>query len=161
MKIAVFLPNWVGDCVMATPALRTLRRELPDARLIGVAKPYLIPLLAGTTWLDRVVPWEHRGRGRLGRTWRVIKDLRAERLDVLLLLRASLHTGLVARLSGARYTIGYARRGLQWLLTNAVSPLHHGRGSPPVSAVSRFRSSLARGSSLSTMRHTLARGRSG
>jgi heptosyltransferase-2 len=138
VRIGVLLPNWVGDCVMATPALRTLRQELPDARIVGVAKPYLVPLLAGTPWLDRIVPWEHKGRGRLSRTWRLIKELRAERLDVLLLLRASLHAGLVARLSGARYTIGYARRGLQLLLTNPTSPLHHGRGSPPVSAVDDY-----------------------
>ena len=26
MRIAVFLPGWVGDVVMATPALRALRR---------------------------------------------------------------------------------------------------------------------------------------
>ena len=138
MRIGVLLPNWVGDCVMATPALRTLRQELPDARIIGIAKPYLASLLAGTRWLDRTIPWEHKGRGRLGRTSRLLSELRSEELDVFILLRASLSAGLIARLSGARYTIGYARRGLQWLLTNPAPPLHHGRGSPPVSAVDDY-----------------------
>src|SRR5262249_48067470 len=77
-------------------------------------------------------------RGRLGRTWRLINELRAERLDVLLLLRASLQAGLVARFSGARYTIGYARRGVQWLLKKPTLPLHHGRGSVSVSAVDDY-----------------------
>ena len=36
MRIGVLLPNWVGDVAMATPALRTLRRELPDARIVAV-----------------------------------------------------------------------------------------------------------------------------
>jgi lipopolysaccharide heptosyltransferase II len=138
VRIGVVLPNWVGDVAMATPALRTLRRELPEARIVGVARPYLISLLEGTQWLDTILPWEHRGRGRLVRAWRLVNQLRAEQLDVLLLLRASPSAGIVGRLSGARYTIGYARRGLQWLLTNPVKPLHHGRGSPPVSAVDDY-----------------------
>ena len=39
MKVAIFLPNWIGDAVMATPALRALRRGFPDAHLVGVMKP--------------------------------------------------------------------------------------------------------------------------
>jgi len=138
VRVGVLLPNWVGDVAMATPALRTLRRELPDARIIGIARPYLIPLLEGTSWLDAMLPWEHKGRGRMVRTWRMLKQLRAERLDVLILLRASLTAGMVARLSRAKYTIGYARRGLFWLLTHPLEPLHYGRGSPPVSAVDDY-----------------------
>jgi heptosyltransferase-2 len=64
--------------------------------------------------------------------------LRNERLDVLLLLRSGLSAGVLARLSGARYTIGNARRGLGWLLTNPVTPLAAGRRSEPVSAVDDY-----------------------
>src|SRR5262245_35397474 len=132
------LPNWVGDVAMATPTLRTLRKHLPQARIIGVARPYLIPLLAGTTWLDGILPWEHRARGWLGQSWRLIGQLRRERLDVLILLRASLSAGIVARLSGAKRVVGYGRGGLQWLLSDPVQPLHHGRRSQPVSAVDDY-----------------------
>jgi heptosyltransferase-2 len=45
MNLAVFLPNWIGDAVMATPALRALRQHFHAARLIGVVKPYV----AGST----------------------------------------------------------------------------------------------------------------
>src|SRR5437764_1099478 len=33
MKILVFCPNWIGDAVMATPALRAPRETFPRARL--------------------------------------------------------------------------------------------------------------------------------
>ena len=36
MKIVVFCPNLIGDTVMATPALRALRRGFPDAVIAGV-----------------------------------------------------------------------------------------------------------------------------
>jgi lipopolysaccharide heptosyltransferase II len=138
VRIGVLLPNWVGDVAMATPTLRTLRQHLPDARIVGIARPYLIPLLSGTPWLDAILPWEHKGRGRIGRTWRVVRQLRDERLDVLILLRATLSAGVLARLSGATYTIGYTRRGLGWLLSHPVHPLDHEHDSPPVSAVDAY-----------------------
>src|SRR5947208_2949860 len=120
---------------MATPALRTLRQCLPEGRIVGVARPYLLPLLEGTDWINGCLAWEHKGPGRIGRTWRLARQLRAERLDVMILLRASLSAGLAGQISGARRVVGYARRGLQWLLTDPVKPLHFGRGSLPVSAV--------------------------
>ena len=138
MRIGVLLPNWVGDVVMATPALRTLRKHLPDARIVGLARPYLKTLLEGTNWLDQIIPWEHKGRGRLGRTWQVIRQLRAEQFDMLLSLRASLSAGFLGQLSGAKETVGYARHGLGWLLSKPIPPLHHGLKSEPVSAVDDY-----------------------
>ena len=52
MKLAVFMPNWVGDVVMATPALRALRDHFRDATIYGVMKPYVADVLAGTDLID-------------------------------------------------------------------------------------------------------------
>ncbi len=136
MRVGILLPNWVGDVVMATPTLRTLRENLPDARIIGIARPYLLSLLDGTRWFDVALPWEHKGRGRFARTWRLMQQLRAEKLDVLILLRSSLSAGLLARLSGAKKTLGYTRPGCGWLLTNPVA--RNFAASPPTSAVDDY-----------------------
>ncbi len=138
MRVGVLLPNWVGDVVMATPTLRTLRKHLPEARIIGLARPYLATLLDGTRWLDQVIPWEHKGRGRFSRSLHTLRQIRAEQLDILISLRASLSGGLLAKLSAAKQTIGYARHGHGWLLTKPIQPLHHGLKSPPVSAVDDY-----------------------
>jgi heptosyltransferase-2 len=138
VKVGVLLPNWVGDLAMATPALRLLRDHCPDARIVGVARPYLMPLLDGTTWLDHILPWEHHGRGWTRRAWRIGRQLRAERLDLLILLRASFFAGIVGRLSGAKRIVGYSRNGRSWLLTDGIAPLHRGRRTTPVSAVDDY-----------------------
>jgi heptosyltransferase II len=138
MNIAVMLPNWVGDLAMATPTLRALRERYPDARIVGIARHYLLPLLEGTDWLDHVYPWKHHGKGAIGHTWRLVRQLRAEQLDAMLLLRASLYAAAVGRLSGARRVVGYARNARRLLLTDPIAPLHYGRGSEPVSAVDDF-----------------------
>ena len=55
MKLAIFLPNWVGDAVMATPALRALRDAYPTAEIVGVMRPVIGDVLAGLNLLDRVI----------------------------------------------------------------------------------------------------------
>ena len=65
MKIAVFLPNWLGDLVMATPTLRAMRRHFgPQARLVGILRPYLADVLAGTGWLDEQWFFDPRAKDR-------------------------------------------------------------------------------------------------
>src|SRR5262249_41244804 len=69
MKIALFLPNWVGDVVMATPAVRALRRHFAGAHVVGLLRSYVAGVLAGAPWFDSPVvvdpngPWGRRGGG--------------------------------------------------------------------------------------------------
>jgi heptosyltransferase-2 len=138
MRIGVVLPNWVGDVVMATPALRALRCRYPRAHLAAIARPYLLPLLDGLPWLSGRLAWEHRGRGWAGRTWRLIRTLRDERLDAILILRNSGFAAAVARMSGVRQRIGYARRGSRAFLTTCLAPPRLAGQLTPVSAVDYY-----------------------
>ncbi len=122
MKIAVFLPNWLGDLVMATPALRALRKHFHAARIVGILRPNLAGLLAGTAWIDE--PWYCDPRVNdpdLGR-WALVRQMRRECFDLAILLPNSLHTALLAWAGGARERLGYARDGRRLLLTQAVPP---------------------------------------
>ena len=143
LRVGIVLPNWVGDCVMATPVLRTLRQRMPDARLVAIARPYLLPLLAGTTWLDRLLPWEHKGPGRFVRSLQLAHQLRREKLDLLILLRASISAGLLARAAGAKKILAYRRGGLQWLIRGSVPSSPERKIGVPVSAVDEYLSLIA------------------
>src|SRR5688572_4671063 len=101
-KIGVFLPNWIGDVVMATPTLRALRKRFPEAELIGVQKPYTAEVLRGTPWLDRAIFFDPAGSQAEAGWWSVIWKLRAEGLSKAILLPNSLASGLLAWCGGAR-----------------------------------------------------------
>ena len=119
MKIVIFLPNWIGDVVMATPTLQAIRHHFgPAAHLIGVMRPYVSDVLAGTDWFDAQILYDPRSRDSKLRSRSLIRKLREQRLDTVLLLPNSLRTGVLGWLSGAPKRIGYAQYGRGPLLTD-------------------------------------------
>ncbi len=122
MKIAVFLPNWIGDAVMATPALRALRTKYADAQIVAVLRPYVAEVLDGLDLVDEQIAYDPRGAEPQDRGWPLVQRLRREQFDMALLLPNSLRSAWIAWLSGAKRRVGFARDGRSWLLTDRVSP---------------------------------------
>jgi lipopolysaccharide heptosyltransferase II len=132
MRLGIFLPNWIGDVVMATPALRALRNHFgPDAHLVGIMRPYVAAALDGSPWLNEMLFYEKSyGFSELG-WWRATSRLRTAKLDQILLLTNSTRTALMARLSGARERVGMATDARSWLLTRPLAqPLDPQSGLP-------------------------------
>jgi heptosyltransferase-2 len=121
MRIAVFLPNWIGDVVMATPAIRALRKLVgPEGTLVGVMRPYVADVLEGTNWLDARIFYGKPTRRLQVAPPSVYRELRAARLDRVVLLTNSLRTAWIAWRSGAAERIGYTGEGRSWLLTERL-----------------------------------------
>jgi heptosyltransferase-2 len=138
-RIGIVLPNWVGDVVMATPALRALRDYYGgSAELIGIMNPVAADILAGTRLLDGQMLYERRSKDRGRRLLSVARELRERRLDSLLLFTNSFSSALLGRLSRARERVGYARYGRGALLTAALRPPRHSGRLDPVSAVDYY-----------------------
>ena len=102
MKIALFLPNWIGDAVMATPALRALRTRFARAEMVAVLRPYVADAIAGLNLVDRSIAHNPRGRSRDDRGLRFVRRLREEKFDLAVLFPNSLRTAWIAWCSGAK-----------------------------------------------------------
>lgn len=139
MKIVIFLPNWLGDLAMATPALRAMRRHFgPRAHIVGVLRPYLSDVLSGTGWLDEQWFFDPRVKDRGQRGWAVARRMRAARFDMAVLLTNSLRTAAVAWLGRAKERIGYVRDGRGPLLTGKLYPRRVGRRLLPMPMVETY-----------------------
>jgi heptosyltransferase-2 len=128
MHIAVIMPRWVGDAVMATPALRALRGQFPQARITGVMRPVIGDLLAGTAWLDDAIAYDRHRRDSAGSFAAAVRGLRAARPDLAVILPNSLSSATLAWRGGARRRVGAAGHWRRWLLTDAVPPRRDDRG---------------------------------
>jgi heptosyltransferase-2 len=112
--IVVRTPNWLGDTVMALPALTALRAADREARITVVGR--WAPLLAGQGIADVVLPYP-RALAARRRLARVLAALRA---DVAVLLPGSLEAALAAWRWRAARRVGYATDGRVALLTDAL-----------------------------------------
>lgn len=126
MRIAVFPPNWIGDAVMATPALRALRQHYAGAHFVGVLKPYVAGVLEGGDWFDQIL---FTGGKKLAHSVpAVVWALRKEKIDRAVLFPNSFRSALIARLGGCRRRVGYVRYGRGPLLTDRLHAIRDSRG---------------------------------
>jgi heptosyltransferase-2 len=126
-RIALFLPNWVGDVVMATPAVRAVRAAFPGADLVAVCKPYVADVLAGAPWFREVVLADKNGP-RERQLFAAARRLRANPPDAAVLFPNSLRTAVLARLGGCRRVVGFDRYGRGLLLTDRLRHRTDARG---------------------------------
>jgi heptosyltransferase-2 len=121
-RIAVFCPNWVGDLVMATPALRALRNRFPQAEITAVLRPSVQEVLEGTALVDQVVAFT-TGRTLPGyHSVAFARRLRSERFDLAVLFPNSFRSAWWAWVSGAKRRVGFDRYGRGMLMTDRLQP---------------------------------------
>lgn len=126
-RILAFVPNWLGDVAMCTPALRALHHRFPEAALTAAGRASACALLNGLPWISncQTLPAQPGLKEML--------RIRAEcgRPDLAVIFPHSFRSALMARLVGARRRVGYARNGRSFLLTDAVPPYQeNGRTTP-------------------------------
>jgi heptosyltransferase II len=121
LKTAIFVPNWVGDACMATPALKAIAAHpgYRDLTLVGRYAP--IAVLEGVVDAESIV-YKPRSKqqdqfSRLG----LARELRRRRFECAILLPNSLSTAMIAVVAGIRRRVGYSRGGRGWLLTDRIS----------------------------------------
>jgi len=138
-RILVMAPSWVGDVVMATPAIRALRRRFPDARITALARQAGADVLEHNPHLDRIIASDKRGVGPESAGLRqLVRLLRRERFDLAVVLPNSFRTALWARLSGAPRRVGYALQWRSFLLTDRLAPPRENGKVVPINMVDRY-----------------------
>ena len=113
-RLIVRVPNWLGDAVMALPAIAAVRRAFPASRVVVAARAGVAPLFRERIAAapNEVVMVDERGEAG---------ELRAVQADAVLLLPNSFRSAWVARLAGIRERWGYRASGRTWLLTRSVA----------------------------------------
>jgi heptosyltransferase-2 len=121
VRLLVLSPNWLGDAVMALPAIADLRRRWPAARLTVAARGSVAPAFELAGSVDAVVTLQWKGRWLDRTAFRAdVAGLRQGRFDTTVVLPNSFASAWLVHRAGIQHRWGYARDGRSPLLTRAV-----------------------------------------
>jgi heptosyltransferase-2 len=120
-KILIRSTNWIGDAIMTTPAVRTIRRNFPEAHIAILAYPWVADIFNNSPHVDEVILYnkksEHQGLKGL---WRVGRELAGAEFDAAILLQNAFEAALLAVIAGIPVRAGYIRDARRLLLTHPV-----------------------------------------
>jgi heptosyltransferase-2 len=105
--VLLFAPNWLGDAVMALPAMADVQRRFSTARIVVAARPAVAALYSMAPGVDRVITAD-------------VTAVRAAGAELAILFPNSFASARLARQAGIPERWGYASDWRGPLLTRAV-----------------------------------------
>jgi heptosyltransferase-2 len=130
-KTIIYLPNWLGDMVMATPFLHALR-QAGGGQTWAVGKPSAMYLYHGLDLFDRFILYDGKG---LVRFFDIVGAMRGARFERGIVLPHSFRSALLFFLAAVSKRVGYDRNGRGFMLSQAVE---EGAERPPEPTVAHY-----------------------
>jgi heptosyltransferase-2 len=124
-RVVVRGTNWVGDSLMTVPALRALRRVLPDANITLAIRPNAKGIFSEVDFIDDLLVYDRKN------AFSVIPQIREwkrRQFDLAVLFQNAFEAALIPFLAGVPFRLGYATESRQALLTHPL-PLPEWRSS--------------------------------
>jgi len=116
-RVVVRGTNWVGDSVMAIPALRALRRVLPDANITLVIRPGTKGIFAEADFIDDILVYDRKGALSV---FSQAREWKRRRFDLAVLFQNAFEAALIPFFAGVPLRLGYATESRQALLTHPL-----------------------------------------
>ena len=120
-KILIRSTNWIGDAVMTTPAVRTIRENFPESEITILVHPWVADVFRYSPRIDRVFLYEKKSRHKgLKGMLQLAGELRQQQYDCAILLQNAFEAALIAKAAGIPARGGYTTDGRTLLLTHGV-----------------------------------------
>ena len=121
-RLVVVAPNWLGDAVMALPAIADIRRHFADAQVTIAARPAVAPLFSMVQGVDQLITLPGGGGLRAVVGWQQdALALKAGDFQIAILLPNSFAIAWIARIAHVPERWGYAADWRGRLLTRAIA----------------------------------------
>lgn len=122
-KILIRSTNWIGDAVMTTPAVHTIRENFPNAEITMLAVPWVADIFRMSPDVDRLFIYDkkHLYCGKIKGPVQLASDLKSHKFDAAILLQNAFEAAFITKMAGIPVRAGYKRDGRGLLLTHGVT----------------------------------------
>ncbi len=111
---------YLGDLLFATPFIRNLRREYPQARIDMIVNANFFEIMEDNPYLDNV--YAYNKKWNFKESWSFAKELKANHYDLALNIHGNWRSAFLVKLIKADYTIGFGSKGRGVWLDKVVDP---------------------------------------
>lgn len=116
-KILIIQTAFIGDVILATGVVETLRKAFPHAQIDFVLRKGNESLLVNNTSLNNVIVWNKK-EGKWKSLWRVLKQIRGEKYDAVFNLQRFFSSGLMTCFSGAKIRSGFDKNPMAFCFSH-------------------------------------------
>jgi len=119
-NILVVRLDRIGDVILSTPAIRSIKETFPASRITVMVRPHARDIVVGSPFIDGVILYDKdKSQRGIWQMAKLIMDLRRRRFDAAIILHPTARSHLLACLAGIPVRIGYDKK-LGGLLTFAL-----------------------------------------
>jgi heptosyltransferase-2 len=118
-KILIIQTASIGDVVLATPVIEKLSQFYPEATIDFLVKKGIESLLIGHPKLSHVLIW-NKAEKKYQQLWRLLKNIRNEKYDVVVNLQRFASSGFITIFSGAPVKLGFNKNPFSLFFTKSV-----------------------------------------
>lgn len=131
MKILIIQTAFIGDVILATPVIEKLKQHHPQAQINFLLKKGHQALLANNPHLTEILLFD-KGKQKYQNLWRLLKQIRAAKYDLVINLQRFASSGFLTAFSGAKEKIGFDKnpfaftysKKLPHLINDPQHPVH-------------------------------------
>lgn len=119
-NILIIRLDRIGDVLLSTPAIKSVRNAYPDSRISAMVRPYCEGIVKGNPYLDEVIIYDKDGKQKgIPGNLSFILNLRKRNFGLAIILHPTVRSHIITFLSGIPERVGYDKK-LGCLLTKKV-----------------------------------------
>lgn len=113
-KILIIQTAFIGDVILATSFIEQVKKTFPEEKSIDfLLRGGNEGLLEHNPHIRKIYVWDKKNSKTLS-LFRIIKDVRKEKYDIIFNIQRFFSTGLICLLSGARFKVGFDKNPLSF-----------------------------------------------
>lgn len=121
-RVLVIMPNWIGDCLMASPLVRAIRENKKSAYIGVLLQRRVLEIFQANPFVDEIIVFNDNDFfSRVG----IFSRLKKKKFDTAILLKPSFTKSLVCKLAGIGSIISYNFKKFTFI--NKAYPIPSGK----------------------------------